>query len=989
MVLTVPDAAAYEAEVKALGRQILAAVSEQRPAPLQPDWWQSQALDLAGRDPDFQRRLLRFVEVFPALRTVDQISSHLQEYFENPSGELPLALRLGIKAAWPGQITTGLVARTLERNLQLVTQSFVPVQDAAASLPLARRLHKEGAAFLLNLLAESTPTQEAGNALTEANLQAIALLAKEAVSWAPQPAEARSLAAPPPGTLSIKPSALTPHYDAIDFAYAEDELVSALRPLFRAARDAGVGLTIDMERFSTRDLTLAAFSRLVMDDELATYPFFGVTIQAYLVDAQEDAEELIELASRRGTPFTVRLVKGAYWEQEAAAARRQGWPLPVLQHKADTDVQFERLARRLVEHADVLRPAVATHNARSAAAAAAAARAARVAAATQFQVLHGAGEPMRRALSRLGFSTGEYVPVGGLDAAMPYLSRRIVESTSSESFSRKLAVAKAGPEETLAALLPTPDLRQLPLERIAVYATDSHAPGPFRNEALLDFAREINRVEMGQALGTTQAMLGEHRPLLIGGREVDTGRVIASLNPAHPSQTLGTAASAATGEAERAVQAARHAAADWRRTPVQSRVEVLFRAADLMRRERCPLAALLVLEVGKPWREADADVAEAIDFLEYYGRDMLRLAAPQTMGDVPGETNLYFYEPRGVAAVIAPWNFPLAILCGMTAAALVTGNTVIMKPASPAPLIAWELTRILREAGLPPAVLSYLPGPGAEIGPYLATHPEVDLVAFTGSRDVGLSLVRDAAEVRPGQANVRRIIAEMGGKNAIVVDEDADLSQAVAGILASAFGYSGQKCSACSRVIAVRGVHDELVERLVAAAAELRVGDPVEPGTALGPLVGQEAAVKAGGYIRQATQDGAPAFSGRTPDSDGYYVAPHIFTGVDRHSPLAQEEIFGPVLAVMAARDLKEALSMALDVPYGLTGGVYSRLPSHLALAEREFRVGNLYLNRPITGALVGRQPFGGARMSGVGSKTGGPGYLLQFMEPRTVTRTG
>lgn len=989
MVLTVPDPATYEPQVKAVGWQILTAVGEQHPLLLQPDWWQTQVLELAGRDPEFKRQLLRFVDVFPALHTVDQISSHLQQYFENPSGELPLVLRLGIKAAWPGQITTGLVARTLERNLQLVGESLIPGRDVNGVLPALRRLRRENTAFLLHLLGETVETEAAGAAAVDSYLQAIPPLLKETGSWPPAPQVDEAPWGPAPRVcLSVKPSALAPHLDPLDFERTRARLAAALRPLFRAARDARLGLMLDMERFPTRDLTLAVFQQLVLEHEFASYPYFGVTLQAYLLDAEEDAQELIALAAQRGAPLLVRLGKGAYWEEETKTARQNGWPLPVLQHKADTDVQFERLARLFVEHSETIRLSVATHNARSAAAAAAAAAAAGLAQGhLEFQVLYGMSDPLRKALVQLGHRVREYVPVGPLPSGMPYLGRRIVESTSSESFLRKLSSAKSNPEELLARPLPTPDLRQLPLERIDVYATDPRAPGAFRNEPPLDFSREINRLDMQQALEAVAARSSAHHPLLIGGLEVETSRTITSVNPADPSRILGTVAAAGAGEAERAVQAARHAAADWRRTPAEERAAVLFRAADLLRRERCLLAALEILEAGKPWRDADADVAEAIDYLEYYGRESLRLAEPRRLGETPGETNLYFYEPRGIAAVIAPWNFPLAILCGMTAAALVAGNTVIMKPAAPTPLVAWELHRLLLEAGLPPSALSYLPGPGPEVGPYLATHPDVDLVAFTGSKEVGLSLLEAAAQVRLGQSNVRRVIAEMGGKNAIIVDEDADLTLAVQGILASAFGYSGQKCSACSRLIVLQSIHDELVDRLCAAAAELAVGDPAQPAISMGPLITAEAVAKASGYVEAAAQEARLAFAGSVPDGSGYYMAPHIFTNVDRHAALAQEEIFAPVLAVLAARDFAEAIALALDVPYGLTGGLYSRSPAHVAAAERDFHVGNLYINRPITGALVDRQPFGGSRMSGVGSKAGGPDYLLQFMEPRTVTR--
>jgi RHH-type proline utilization regulon transcriptional repressor/proline dehydrogenase/delta 1-pyrroline-5-carboxylate dehydrogenase len=416
---------------------------------------------------------------------------------------------------------------------------------------------------------------------------------------------------------------------------------------------------------------------------------------------------------------------------------------------------------------------------------------------------------------------------------------------------------------------------------------------------------------------------------------------------------------------------------------------VLFKAAEIMRGELAQLAALETFEAGKTIREADGDVTEAIDFLEYYGREMLRLDVPRRMGRLPGELNHLSYQARGVAVVIAPWNFPLAILTGMTSAALVAGNTVVVKPAGPTPLIGAQLARILRAAGAPPGTVNLLPGPGKEIGEALVAHPEVHLIAFTGSRPVGLRIMARAIE-QPGRAWIKRVIAELGGKNAIIVDADADLDVAVLETVVSAFGYQGQKCSACSRVIVLQQAYDEFLERLVEATRSLVVGPPDDPATRVGPVISAAAKATIEGYIEQGRREATLALAtpeppGGWPDG-GFYVGPHIFTDVDPGATIAQEEIFGPVLAVMKARDLDQALEIANGTSYALTGGLISRSPATIARVRREFRVGNLYINRGITGAMVERQPFGGFKMSGIGSKAGGPDYLLQFLEPRVVT---
>jgi RHH-type proline utilization regulon transcriptional repressor/proline dehydrogenase/delta 1-pyrroline-5-carboxylate dehydrogenase len=467
-------------------------------------------------------------------------------------------------------------------------------------------------------------------------------------------------------------------------------------------------------------------------------------------------------------------------------------------------------------------------------------------------------------------------------------------------------------------------------------------------------------------------------PIVVSGEKLEGARFRRE-NPARLSETVAEVSFASVEQAQRAVAAAHRAFFAWRDRAVEERAEILLAAANGFRAERDALSSLMLCEVGKTPREADADVCEAIDFCEYYAREAVRLMSERRLGAIPGEDNRLFYEPRGVAAVIAPWNFPSAILTGMTTAALVTGNTVIMKPAEQSSAIAYRCFEILRAAGVPPDVLHFLPGRGEEIGAYLATAKEVTLVAFTGSRAVGLEILKGAATLADDEQHIRKIILELGGKNAIIVDGDADMDEAVLGIVQSAFGYQGQKCSACSRVIVLEERKDELVHRLLEATRSLKIGAPEAFENTFGPVIDAEAYERLTKIISERSK--APALA-----SEGYYVAPTIVADVEPSDRLAQEELFGPVVAVMAARDFDHALTLANSTRYALTGGVFSRSPENLAKARREFRVGNLYLNRGITGALVGRQPFGGLKLSGIGSKAGGPDYLLQFVEPRATT---
>ncbi|MBO0894756.1 MAG: L-glutamate gamma-semialdehyde dehydrogenase, partial [Acidimicrobiales bacterium] len=495
------------------------------------------------------------------------------------------------------------------------------------------------------------------------------------------------------------------------------------------------------------------------------------------------------------------------------------------------------------------------------------------------------------------------------------------------------------------------------------------------------------RLAQGPRLGQRLAQgNGIEVPALIGGEPVRTGATIVQVDPADPEVVVSTSASTGVAEADQAVASCLAAWERWSMTPARERAGVAFRAAEVLRRRRDELAALCVFEAGKPWADADGDVCEAIDFCEYYGREALRLERGGPVQSPPGETNVLRYQGKGVAAVIGPWNFPLAIPTGMTLAALMAGNAVVLKPAEQTPAIAAALVDVLLAAGLPPSVLAFLPGRGEVVGERLVAHPDVALVAFTGSRDVGLAINRAAAEVAPGQRHVKRVVAEMGGKNAMVIDADADLDQAVPAVVSSAFDFAGQKCSACSRVVAVEAIHDRLVERLVGAAKVLGIGHPSHPATVVGPLIDADALARVQGYLARAPKEGRVVLEGCPLPERGWFVGPTVVDDVAPGTPLAREEIFGPVLAVLRASSFHEALSLANDTDYALTAGVFSRSPAHIATATAELRAGNVYVNRGITGAVPGRQPFGGFGMSGVGSKAGGPDYLLQFSDPKVVT---
>jgi 1-pyrroline-5-carboxylate dehydrogenase len=513
----------------------------------------------------------------------------------------------------------------------------------------------------------------------------------------------------------------------------------------------------------------------------------------------------------------------------------------------------------------------------------------------------------------------------------------------------------------------------------------THA-GPFRNEPVTNFSRSEVARQMRAALDRVGGQLGREYDLIIGGHRVRTSEKIRSLNPARPSQVLGIHQKAGKEHVEPAMNAALKAFESWSRTSVEERVGLLFRSADILRERKFELMAWLVYEVSKNWAEADADIAETIDFCELYAREALRLADTKTEVQLPGEHDQLFYIPLGVGAVIPPWNFPCAIMAGMTLASIVSGNTVILKPSSDSPTIAAKFVEILEEAGMPEGVVNFCPGSGASFGDAVVAHPKTRYIAFTGSREVGLRINKVAADVAPGQIWIKRTILEMGGKDAMLIDADADFDAAVEAIAAAAFGFQGQKCSACSRAIVHDQIYDKFLERLKERVERITIGDPAS-NTNMGAVINEGSMKSILNYIEIGKRDGRVITGGAraTDAGEGYFIQPTVIADIQPKSKLEQEEIFGPVLAVIKCRNFEHGLEIANDTEFGLTGAVFTNSPEKIEVAKREFHVGNLYINRKCTGAIVGAHPFGGFNMSGTDSKAGGPDYLLLFTQAKSV----
>ncbi|HEV8471720.1 MAG TPA: proline dehydrogenase family protein [Methylomirabilota bacterium] len=968
-----------EGRVQAIGRELFDRVAAERQAFYSADRWTAALFAWSLAHEEAKLQLFRFVDVLPALDNDRDLVRHLREYFEGRDAPYATLLRTALGVARvAGRLGDAVVAVMLRETVRRLARRFVAGSTPDQARRAALDARKTGQSFTLDLLGEACLSEAEADVYQARYVELIETLGREAPHWPALPRLDRAPWGPLPRVnVSVKISALYPWLEPAAPEASVEAVKARLRPVLRAARTHGAHIHVDMEDRRLRDLTLDVFTTLVDEPEFRSERNVGIVLQAYLKDAEADARRLIAWARRRGTPVAVRLVKGAYWDYETAHAELEHWPVPVFETKAETDASFERLTRLLLEHHDAVDLAVGSHNIRSIAHALAAREAGGLPQGQlEFQALYGMAQPLVRALTERGERVRIYMPFGELIPGMAYLVRRLLENTSNESFLRRGFAEHESPD----ALLADPE-RVVPSPHVRVSAG-------FENEPHLDFSRAGVREAFAAALAGVRERLGADVPLVIGGARVETAERIVSVNPSRAAEVVGRVAAAGAAEVDRAVAAAARAFPAWRDAGVEARATALGRVAALLRERRHELAAWMVFEAGKPWAEADGDVAEAIDFVEYYRGQARELQQPLTLGRRRGEVNHYTREGRGVVGVIAPWNFPLAILTGMTSAAVATGNTVVMKPAEQTPVIAARLMEIFVEAGLPPGVVNYCPGPGETAGARLVSHPDVSLIAFTGSQEVGTRIYA-AAAATPGRM-LKRVVAEMGGKNAIIVDDDADLDEAVQGVLTSAFGYAGQKCSACSRVIGVGRVYTRLVERLAEAARTLPMGPADVPATIVGPVIDEASRERILGYVDLGKRLARPVLlreiDRRLAALGGYWVAPAIFAEVPVGCALAREEIFGPVLSCLPTATFDEALELATSLDYALTGGVFSRSPERLAQARQAFRVGNLYINRATTGARVGRQPFGGRQLSGIGWQAGGPDYLLQFIETRVVT---
>ena len=971
---------AFEARVRRTGHKLFQLVGEEAPTLFRKDSWAEKVIAQCAKDEGFKADFLRFMDVLPSLHQAESVAEHLVEYFGQPERSIPPDLKLRFKKLSPASLKR---AESVSRFIREMMKKFVAGVAPGEALPVLNDLRSRGMAFSVDLLGEAVVSEAEADAYAQRYLDLLDDLGQVQGGWRALGRSSNDLdwGVAAKINLSVKPSSLYSQMNAMAFDQSVSRAKERLRPILRKAMAVGAHLCLDMEHYDHKNLTLALYRSLMEEAEFRGYPHSGTVLQSYLRDSETDLRELVGWAKKRRHRVTLRLVKGAYWEAESVHAGQRNWPAPFFTDKRETDANFEKLARVLVENREWVHLACASHNIRSIAWVMETAKELRAPEGrVEYQVLYGMAEPVQKALVKAGHPLRVYAPVGEMLPGMAYLARRLLEMTSRESFLWQ-RFGEAVPEREQLKNPASPNRPGLRAHEIS----GNGETGVFQNEPRRDWSLEKNRSAFVAALRKARKKFPVTVPVRINGEAITTVREILSRNPNDGNEVVGVVSGAGIEEAESAILSASEAFPKWRDTDPSRRAEILFHAAAAAREVRDELAAVQVYEVGKTWDEADADVCEGIDFLEYYGREMRRLAVPRRMGKVPGEESVLFYEPRGVAAVIAPWNFPFAISMGMISASLVAGNTVVYKPSSNSCVTGALIHSLFSKAGLPREVLHFLPGSGSEIGDFLVTHPRVALIAFTGSVTVGLRIIAFAGETLEGSIQFKTVVTEMGGKNAVVVDADADLDEVVVQVLRSAFGYQGQKCSACSRLIVHEAIYDKLAARLKSAAESLVLGPAADPGSFMGAVIDEAAKEKILSYIEIGKQEGRVLVERFVPGERGHTVPLTIIGEIRPEHRLAQEEIFGPVLALMKARSFDEALDMANQSPYALTGAVFSRSPKNLSLARERFRVGNLYLNRGCTGAMVGRHPFGGFKMSGGGSKAGGPDYLLQFMVPRNV----
>ncbi len=956
------------------GQQIFGETSKSKKNLFSKKWWYGRLMQWTLSNETFKIQMFRFVDTFPSIKDAKQIPVFLKEYFGNKNELFPELLSQSASFLHPA-----LLSKFISKQMKEMAHLFIVGETAATMLPVLKKMREKKMAFTIDLLGEATLSEQEARMYQSQYLQLIDTLKQESKAWEEIPLIDRDERGPiAKVNISVKLSSLDSQIFTVSWEESKERLKNKLRPLLKKAMNTNTFINIDMERYELKDLTLEVFKELISEPDFRDYPHFGIVIQAYLKDSLYDLQKILDFVKNHPSSLTIRLVKGAYWDYEKIHSEQQNWPCPVYLNKWESDKNFEDCCAFILKNYPYLRLGLGSHNIRSIIYALSLSQQLKIPkSGIEFQMLYGMADAIKIQLIKNNWRVREYCPFGKAIPGMAYLVRRLLENTSNESFLRSWQMET----QELADLLQAPEKPKNTVTK----KNDGFKNDPFKNVALLDFSKEIHRQNFQKALAVCKKRFPIEVPIVINSKKKIVTNKWRRENPSEENQIVAEVSMATKADCDLAIKKSLECFPSWRDTPVLERSQLLLRLAKQMENRRYELASLQVFEVGKNWKSADADVCEAIDFCHYYAKEILRFEKPQLTDAVLGEESFYSWKGRGIAVVIAPWNFPLAILTGMTTACLVSGNTVLIKPAEQSSAIAYELMKMLIDAKIPLGVAQFLPGKGEDIGAYLVEQKDISLIAFTGSKEVGCSILEKTNQVSTRNNTLKKCVVEMGGKNAIIIDDSADMDMAVAGVIESAFDFQGQKCSACSRVLLAKSIEQSFLERLKPAVQSLQIGPVEDPKMRIGPMIDSESLKKMNHYLRQAEKSGRLLAKGGTCENK-YFVSPTVFSGIPMDSPILKEEIFGPLLVIIPFQNLDQAINIANDTEFALTGAFYSRSPARIEKVKKEMQVGNLYINRPCTGALVKRHPFGGFKMSGIGNKAGGPDYLRQFMNAKVVT---
>jgi len=959
---------AFDREIFDIGSHFLDLAKRKQAGFFSSQFWSDKLMDWAMKDEAFKIQFFRFVDTYPALKTPDQIHEHLIDYMSQPGVTPPPGMDLMTRA---GGMAKGVFTNQMTKQITGMARKFIAGKDAEDATPVLRDLWKRGMSFSVDLLGEACISQRVADAYQEKYLDLVNNLPRLVNDFPKnERLESDHLGPIPRVNVSIKITSLYWDVDPIDVDGSIDRLLERLGPLLQAAGKNNVHINFDIEQAEYKDLTLDLFEKCC---EKYDFPA-GLALQAYLRSGVEDAKRVIAWSKRMGKQVTVRLVKGAYWDYETIHAEQHGWPIPVWSRKQDTDACFEDMAALFAEQIPRskgeggVKLALGSHNARSIAHALACVRKQGLPDnALELQMLHGMGDPLKAAAIEMDMRLREYVPIGELLVGMAYFVRRLLENTSNESWLR----ASFAEEMSVDTLLANPRTiapgEEDPGRAIIERAPEKHAMSPsaknigdgrpFFNEPPRNFTMRETQRDFQEAIQRADVSRG--------------GRFETNVDDA--------------------VNAAHGAFREWSTVPFEKRAEVSTNIARIIRHRRDEIAGMVIREIGYTWREADEEVCDAIDFCEFHARAAIDRFTPKRLGKFIGEFNEMTHEPRGVVLMIAPWAHPLSTLCAVASAALVCGDTVVVVPANEASGITAEFRNMLSMAGAPTDAVRFVEAePDA---PSLMYHSKITTVAYFGHREKGLDVIQATGTTSKDQRVVKNVIAELGGKNAIIVDASADLGEAVTAVRGSAFGRAGQSPLACSRAIVVDTAYDAFLDKLAESTSEMTIGDPIQPGTNMGPIISEEHARIIRNRLEKAKSEGRLLVNMPTPPQSHLapgrtYIMPHVFADVSPDAITAQEEIMGPVVAVIRASSFEDALEIAntRSSGYALSGGVFSRKPSNIEEARRAFRVGNLFINAPIASPRGGRQPVAINGLSGtLSAMRGGARYLDHFVKSRIV----